>query len=60
MRRDTTAENREYFRRELQAAMRDIRMNYESVGDSEGFFPIQEYNFLDRAPQSHRDRGLVS
>ena len=31
IRHDTTAENREYFRRELQAAMRDIRTNYESI-----------------------------
>ncbi|PAV74899.1 hypothetical protein WR25_04038 [Diploscapter pachys] len=31
IRYDTTTENREYFRRELQAAMRDIRANYESI-----------------------------
>ncbi|CAL2043469.1 CBN-IFC-1 protein [Caenorhabditis brenneri] len=31
IRRDTTIENRDYFRAELQAAMRDIRANYEAV-----------------------------
>ncbi|EGT43922.1 hypothetical protein CAEBREN_31744, partial [Caenorhabditis brenneri] len=29
IRRDTTAENRDYFRHELQAAIRDIRADYE-------------------------------
>ncbi|CAI2355583.1 unnamed protein product [Caenorhabditis sp. 36 PRJEB53466] len=31
IRRDTTAENRDYFRHELQAAIRDIRANYEEI-----------------------------
>lgn len=31
IRRDTTLENRDYFRQELQAAMRDIRANYEAM-----------------------------
>lgn len=31
IRRDTTAENRDYFRHELQAAIRDIRADYEAV-----------------------------
>ncbi|CAO4378530.1 unnamed protein product [Caenorhabditis nigoni] len=31
IRRDTTIENRDYFRSELQAAMRDIRANYEEM-----------------------------
>lgn len=31
IRRDTTADNRDYFRHELQAAIRDIRADYEAV-----------------------------
>ncbi|ULT79417.1 hypothetical protein L3Y34_010205 [Caenorhabditis briggsae] len=31
IRRDTTAENRDYFRHELQAAIRDIRADYEAI-----------------------------
>uniref|UniRef100_A0A1I7U7J9 IF rod domain-containing protein n=1 Tax=Caenorhabditis tropicalis TaxID=1561998 RepID=A0A1I7U7J9_9PELO len=31
IRRDTTAENRDYFRQELQAAIRDIRADYEAI-----------------------------
>uniref|UniRef100_A0A8R1DXX4 IF rod domain-containing protein n=1 Tax=Caenorhabditis japonica TaxID=281687 RepID=A0A8R1DXX4_CAEJA len=31
IRRDTTAENRDHFRHELQAAMRDIRADYEAI-----------------------------
>uniref|UniRef100_A0A8R1DUN1 IF rod domain-containing protein n=1 Tax=Caenorhabditis japonica TaxID=281687 RepID=A0A8R1DUN1_CAEJA len=31
IRRDTTSENRDYFRHELQAAIRDIRADYEAI-----------------------------
>lgn len=31
IRRDTTADNRDYFRHELQAAIRDIRADYEAI-----------------------------
>ncbi|CAD6188777.1 unnamed protein product [Caenorhabditis auriculariae] len=31
IRRDTTEDNREYFRRELEAAIRDIRIEYEQL-----------------------------
>lgn len=47
--RDTTSENREFFRNELASAIRDIREEYDKVGEKFMIMITFDFSFIARS-----------